>query len=62
MGVVICHNGTIFTYTKPKTTIRKQDYDTALTKYKNYSKITNEDKAFEFLGNLYDFEYKRLEI
>ena len=62
MGIIVCHNGTIFTYTKPKTTIRKQDYDTTLTKYKNYNKITNEDKAFEFLGNLYDFEYKRLEI
>ncbi len=27
MGVVVCHNGTIFTYTRPKCEIKEQDYN-----------------------------------
>ncbi len=61
MGVIICHDGTIFTYTKPVTEIRQQDYNKSLTKHKKYSKITREDKGFEDLGFDYEFEYRRLE-
>ena len=62
MGVIICHDGTIFTYTRPKSSIRKQDYDTSLTRYRIYSKITNEDKGFSDLGEDYGFIFRRYEI
>lgn len=62
MGVIVCHDGTIFTYTKPKGEISKQDYDTALTRYRIYSKITREDKGFSDLGRYYEFEFRRYEI
>lgn len=62
MGVIVCHDGTIFTYTKPSCKIREQDYKNALTKYREYSKITSEDKGFEDLGEFFDFEFRRYEI
>ena len=62
MGVIICHDGTIFTYTRPKCTIRKQDYDTSLTRYRIYSKITNEDKGFSDLSEDYGFIFRRYEV
>jgi hypothetical protein len=62
MGVIMCHDGTIFTYTRPKCSIRKQDYDTSLTRYRIYSKITNEDKGFSDLGEDYGFIFRRYEI
>lgn len=62
MGVIVCHDGTIFTYTQPKGEISKQDYDTALTRYRIYSKITREDKGFSDLGKYYEFEFRRYEI
>lgn len=62
MGVIVCHDGTIFTYTKPKCEIREQDYKNALTRYKIYSKITSENKGFEELGQVFDFEFRRYEI
>ena len=62
MGVIICHDGTVFTYTKPKCSISKQDYDISLTRYRIYSKITNEDKGFSDLGKYYEFEFRRLEV
>lgn len=62
MGVIVCHDGTIFTYTKPKCEIREQDYKNALTRYKRYSKITSENKGFEELGKFFAFEFRRYEI
>lgn len=59
--VIICHDGTVFTYTKPKITITKQNYDTYLTKHKRYSKITREDKGFANLCEDFQFEYRRIE-
>ncbi len=61
IGIIICHNGTIFVYTKPSVEIREMDYQVALTKYKIYSKMTCEDKGFADLGQDYDFEFRRLE-
>lgn len=62
MGVIICHDGTIFTYTKPKCEISKQVYNASLTKHNRYSKITMEDKGFSELGDIYDFEFRRFEL
>ena len=62
MGVIICHDGTIFTYTRPKCDIREQIYNASLTKYKRYSKITMEDKGFNELSEMYDFEFRRYEV
>ncbi len=62
MGVIICHDGTIFTYTKPKCEISKQVYNASLTKHNRYSKITMEDKGFSELGDIYDFEFRRYEL
>lgn len=62
MGVIICHDGTIFTYTRPKCDIREQIYNASLTKYKRYSKITMEDKGFSELSEIYDFEFRRYEV
>ena len=61
MGVIVCHDGTIFTYSKPVATITEFDYKTSLTKFKRYSKITNENKGMEFLSDLYGFEFRRFE-
>ena len=61
-GIIICHDGTIFTYTKPKSKISEQDYNTALTKYKRYSIMTMEDKGFQDLGNDYGFIFERIEL
>lgn len=62
MGIIICHDGTIFTYTRPKCDIREQIYNASLTKYKRYSKITMEDKGFNELSEMYDFEFRRYEV
>ncbi len=62
MGIIICHDGTIFTYTKPKYEISKQVYNASLTKYNRYSKITMEDKGFNELSEMYDFEFRRFEL
>ncbi|MBE6745851.1 MAG: minor capsid protein [Ruminococcaceae bacterium] len=62
MGVIVCHDGTIFTYTKPKCEISEQVYNASLTKYSRYSKITMEDKGFGELGDIYEFEFKRYEL
>lgn len=62
MGVIVCHDGTIFTYTKPRCEITEQDYKYALTKHKRYSKITMEDKGFDDLGQFFNFEFRRYEI
>lgn len=62
MGVIICHDGTIFKYTKPKAEISKQAYDTLLTKHSRFSKITCEDKGFQDLCAVYGFEYERIEL
>lgn len=61
-GVIICHDGTIFTYSKPKAKISEQVYEAALTKHKKYSRMTMEDKGFNELGNIYGFEYERIEL
>ena len=62
MGVIVCHDGTIFTYSKPVKEINETAYKTALTKFKKYSIITNENKGMEFLSDLYEFEFRRFEI
>lgn len=61
-GIIICHDGTIFTYTKPSEEISQQVYDVALKKYDRYSKMTREDKGFQELCNIYKFSYERIEI
>lgn len=61
MGVIVCHDGTIFTYSKPFSEIKEFDYKMGLTKFKKYSKITNENKGMEYLSNLYEFEFRRFE-
>lgn len=61
-GIVICHDGTIFVYSKPNKKILEIDYTTYLTKHKIYSKMTMEDKGFQMLGKDYGFEYERIEL
>lgn len=59
MGVVVCHDGTIFTYTTPSEVISQQNYDYCLTKYKDYSMITRDDKGMQLLSEMYGFSYRR---
>lgn len=61
-GVIICHDGTIFVYTKPQHEISEQIYNVALTKYKIYSKMSMEDKGFEILCEMFGFTYERIEL
>lgn len=60
-GVIICHDGTIFTYTKPKAIISEFEYERYLTKHNRYSKMTMEDKGFQDMGLDFSFEYRRIE-
>ena len=60
-GIIVCHDGTVFSYTRPKAFITQQDYEYCLTKYKRYSKITMEDKGFQDLCEDYKFEFRRIE-
>lgn len=59
-GVIVCHDGTIFTYTKPSKKISELDYKTFLTKHRRFSKMTMEDKGFQELGEVYNFEFRRI--
>ena len=61
MGVIICHDGTLFTYTKPLAEISEQDYNIALTRYKKFSNITRETKGMNDLAFDYGFEFRRIE-
>ena len=61
-GVIICHDGTIFTYTKPNRVITESEYKNYLTKFSMYSKMTMEDKGFQMLGEDFDFIFERIEL
>lgn len=61
MGIIICHDGTLFTYTKPLAEISEQDYNIVLTRYKKFSNITRETKGMNDLAFDYGFEFRRIE-
>lgn len=62
MGVIICHDGTIFKYSKPCRVIKEVEYKTYLTKHKKFSNITREDKGFRDMGEDFDFVFERIDV
>ena len=59
-GYVICHNGVIYEYTRPREAIPERDYEVALMKYKEYTETRNMEEALSYLALLFGFTFKRL--